>query len=313
MVVIGPSGSGKSSLVFAGLIPALRRSGLFGTGGWAIRIIRPGERPKMALAEALGGDPADPARVVAKAIESKPDARRLLLVVDQFEELFTVAHTDDAKAFQQALWCLAETPDAYVIVTARADFYSDLMVSPLWEKIRTRRVEVVPLDEGGLRQAIVRPAEAIRVSVEVALVERLVADAAGEPGVLPLVQETLVLSWERLKLRFLPLGAYEALTLPRGTSEDSGGKRNRLVIAIARHADAALAALKTPEREAIARRIFLRLVQFGEGRPDTPRQQTVDELRGDGDDPDLFKQTLDLLTDRRLLTLAAMNRLRVGG
>ena len=108
LAVIGPSGSGKSSLVLAGLIPALRRSGLFGTGGWAIRIIRPGERPMMALAEALGGDPADLARVVAKAIESEPDARRLLLVVDQFEELFTVAHTD-AVAFQHALRHLAET------------------------------------------------------------------------------------------------------------------------------------------------------------------------------------------------------------
>ena len=230
-----------------------------------------GAEPLKALADALGGDPADPGRAVSHALTARPDTRHLLLVVDQFEELFTVAHTD-VEAFQQALWCLAETPDAYVIVTARADFYSDLMASPLWEKIRTRRVEVVPLDEGGLRQAIVRPAEAIRVFVEVALVERLVADAAGEPGVLPLVQETLVLLWERLKLRFLPLGAYEALTLPRGTSEDSGGERNRLVIAIARHADAALADL-TPKQQAIARRIFLRLVQFGEGRPDTPRQQ----------------------------------------
>ena len=66
LAVIGPSGSGKSSLVFAGLIPALRRSGLFGTGGWAIRTLRPGERPMAALADALGGDPADPGRVVAR-------------------------------------------------------------------------------------------------------------------------------------------------------------------------------------------------------------------------------------------------------
>ena len=209
LAVIGPSGSGKSSLVFAGLIPALRRCGLFGTGGWAIRIIRPGERPTMALAVALGGDPADLARVVAIAIESEPDARRLLLVVDQFEELFTVAHTD-AVAFQHALRRLAETPDAYVILIARADFYPHLMVAPLWPEIQAHRVEVVPLDRGGLRRAIVRPAEAVEVFVEGALVERLVADAAGEPGILPLVQETLVLLWEQLERRFLPLNAYEA-------------------------------------------------------------------------------------------------------
>ena len=246
--------------------------------------MRPGEKPLMALAEALGGDPADPARVVAKAIESEPDARRLLLVVDQFEELFTVAHTD-AVAFQHALRRLAETPDAYVIVTARADFYPDLMVAPLWPEIKAHRVEVVPLDEGGLRQAIVHPAEAVGVFVEEALVERLVADAAGEPGVLPLVQETLVLLWERLERRFLPLRAYEALTLPRGTSGVSGGERTGLQVAMARRADAALAALTTPEQQAIARRIFLRLVQFGEGRADTRRQQTVAELRVGSDDP----------------------------
>ena len=204
LAVIGPSGSGKSSLVLAGLIPALRLCGLFGTGGWAIRIIRPGERPTMALAVALGGDPADLARVVAIAIESEPDARRLLLVVDQFEELFTVAHTD-AVAFQHTLRHLAETPDAYVILIARADFYPHLMVAPLWPEIQAHRVEVVPLDRGGLRRAIVRPAEAVEVFVEGALVERLVADAAGEPGILPLVQETLVLLWEQLERRFLPL------------------------------------------------------------------------------------------------------------
>ena len=231
---------------------------------------------------------------------AQPDTRRLLLVVDQFEELFTVAHTD-AVAFQHALRHLAETPDAYVIVTARADFYPDLMVSPLWPEIQAHRVEVVPLDEEGLRQAIVRPAKAVGVFVEEALVERLVADAAGEPGVLPLVQETLVLLWERLERRFLPLRAYEALTLPRGTPGTSGGERTGLQVAMARRADAALAALTTPEQQAIARRIFLRLVQFGEGRADTRRQQTVAEL-SDGSDPALFEQTLNHLADRRLLT-----------
>jgi formylglycine-generating enzyme required for sulfatase activity len=304
LAVIGPSGSGKSSLVFAGLIPALRRCGLFGTGGWVIRTLRPGERPMMALAEALG-DPADPARVVAKAINSEPDARRLLLVVDQFEELFTVARTD-AEAFQHALRHLAETSGAYVILIARADFYPDLMVAPLWPEIQAHRGEVVPLDRGGLRRAIVRPAEAVRVFVEETLVERLVADAAGEPGVLPLVQETLVLLWERLERRFLPLRAYEALTLPHGTSGVSGGERTGLQVAMARHANKALNDLTSPQ-QAIARRIFLRLVQFGEGRADTRRQQTVAELDV-GSDPALFQQTLDHLTARRLLTTSGDER-----
>ena len=102
-----------------------------------------------------------------------------------------------------------------MVLTARADFYADLMLSPLWGTIQANRVEVTPLGEAGLRRAIMRPAEQAGVAVEAALVERLVADAAGEPGVLPLVQETLVLLWERLERRFLPMRAYEALVLTR--------------------------------------------------------------------------------------------------
>ena len=98
LAVIGPSGSGKSSLVFAGLIPELRRSGLFGAGQWLVRDLRPGKDPLVVLATALGGDPADPGRTVAdpgravaQTLTAQPDARHLLLVVDQFEELFTLA------------------------------------------------------------------------------------------------------------------------------------------------------------------------------------------------------------------------------
>ncbi len=301
LAVIGPSGSGKSSLVFAGLIPALRRSGLFGPGQWLVLTLRPGKNPLTVLADALGGDPTDPGRVVSQVLAAQPDTRRLLLVVDQFEELYTVAHSD-AAAFQHALRCLTETPGAYVVVTARADFYPDLMSSPLWPEIRAHRVEVVPLDEGGLRQAIVRPAESAGVFVEEVLVERLIADAVGEPGVLPLIQETLKLLWERLDRRFLPLRAYEALTLTRGSSGTPGGERTGLQVAMARRADTALAALQTTKEQAIARRIFLRLVQFNEGRPDTRRQQTVAEL-GIGSDPDLFQQTLHHLASCRLVTL----------
>jgi len=216
----------------------------------------------------------------------------LLLVVDQFEELFTIARLR-VEPFQQALLRLAGVPNCYVVLTVRADFYPDLMAAPLWREIQAHRVEVLPLDEDGLRQAIVRPAEDVGVFVETALVERLVADAGREPGVLPLLQETLVLLWEWLERRFLPLSAYEAL--------GSAG-RTGVQVAMARRADAALADL-TPQQQPIARRIFLRLVQFGEGRADTRRQQTVVALRTAGDEPDLFDQTLRHLTNNRLLTL----------
>jgi hypothetical protein len=236
LAVIGPSGSGKSSLVFAGLIPALRRSGLFGPGGWLVRTVRPGEAPLAALAAALGGDPANLAETVPALLATQPDARRLLLVVDQFEELFTLARAD-VEPFQRALLRLAESPkstdqetdkrmiNCWVVLTVRADFYPDLMVTPLWPELQAHRAEVLPLDKDGLRQAIVRPAEKAGVFIESALVERLVADAAGEPGVLPLVQEALVLLWERLERRFLPLSWCRPAGRP---SRQPGGKRKPL-------------------------------------------------------------------------------------
>jgi conflict system STAND superfamily ATPase/TIR domain-containing protein len=301
IAVIGASGSGKSSLVRAGLIPALRKSRLFGgkaTQGqaseWTVKIIRPGATPLAVLAAAID---------IEERLAARPEAPRLLLVVDQFEELFTIAG-DQAQPFQQTLQKLAAAPGCYVVLTARADFYSNIMASPLWPEIQAHRMELMPITDDGLRRAIVQPAERVDVFVESALVERLLADAANEPGVLPLIQETLVLLWEKLERRFLPMRAYDALVLTRGAYAD-GGERTGLQVAIARRADATFASL-TAEQQPIARRIFLRLIQFGEGRADTRRQQPVDELRSAGDDPALFEATLRHLTDSRLLTLSAV-------
>jgi hypothetical protein len=164
--------------------------------------------------------------------------------------------------------------------------------------------EVIPLNANGLRQAIVRPAEKVGIFVEAALVERLVADAAGEPGVLPLIRETLVLLWERVERRFLPLSAYQALVLPRSAYGPSApDNRTGLQVAMARRADSTLAAL-TLGQQAITRRMFLRLIQFGEGRADTRHQQPVAALRASSDDPALFDQTLQHLADHRLVTLS---------
>ena len=304
LTVIGASGSGKSSLVFAGLVPKLKRSGLFGTGQWCIRSLRPSSTPLVNLQTALGGDITNSEVTIKQLLSTQPDAQRLLLVVDQFEELFTQS-VAEAISFQQSLLKLVEIPHVYLVLTIRADFYPDLMASALWDKIRAHRVEVLPLDREGLRQAIVRPAEGVDVYVDSALVERLLVDATGEPGVLPLIQETLVLLWEKLERHFLPIKAYELLILPRpaygGTLTQT---QTGLQVAIAHRADAAMADLETAAKQAIARRIFLRLVQFGEGRADTRRQQSIEALQAMGDDPVLFQTTLDHLVDSRLLTLS---------
>ena len=202
--------------------------------------------------------------------------------------------------FQEQLAALARSERCWVVITVRADFYADVMASPLWPEIRAHRVEVAPLADGGLRAAIIRPAAAVGVHVEPALVERLVADAAGEPGVLPLVQEALVLSWEGLERRFLPVAAYESI----GQEDDaSPGRRTGIQAAMASRADAALAELPRPA-EHIARRVFVRLVEFGQGRADTRRQQRVDELAATGDPQGELDGTVAVLVDDRLLTVS---------
>ena len=306
LAVIGASGSGKSSLVFAGLVPALRRSGLFGEGSWLVRSCRPGKSPLQALTQALGQSPQVPDAAVAHALKAMPDARRLLLVVDQFEETFTLADPAENEPFQTALLRLAEVPGAFVVLTARADFYDMLMAPPrvLWEQIQTHRVEVLSLDNKRLAQAIVEPARVRGVYIDPLLVQRLLADAALEPGVLPLVQETMVLMWERLERRYLSLRDYESLVPPRDRIEENGGPpRTGLQAAIERHAGLVVGGMPEPQ-QVIARRVFLRLIEFGQGRPDIRRRLPMEELRSRDDDPRQFESTLRTLDENRLLTFS---------
>jgi len=307
LTVIGGSGSGKSSLVFAGLAPRLRKTNLFGPGKWLVRSMRPGERPLAELARALGADPADPAAAVAHALEADPEAKRPLLVVDQFEEAFAPGQ-EKSEPLCRALQGLLNVESVAIAITVRADFYAELMGTSLWPQIKANRVDVGPLDEAGLREAIYRPAETVGVYVEAALVERLASDAveARSLGILPLVQEVLVQLWEKLERRVLPLHAYDSFVLPRTAYDQrqEGQQRTGLEIAIARHADGILKRLEVenPIQVEIARRIFVRLVQFGEGRSDTRRQQAVAQLRA-GNDPVRFEATLNSLAKNRLITL----------
>src|SRR5579859_2056045 len=286
LLVIGPSGSGKSSLVTAGLLPALARHGSWPPGTWRVRTLRPGAHPRDALVAALGGPPTS--ATLAAVLAAPPPATRLLLVIDQFEELFAQTDRATQTAWLAALEPLRADPRCTLLLTLRADFYPDLMTSDLWPVASRERLDIAPLDRTALREAIARPAEQVGVTLEPALIERLLADAADEPGSLPLLQETLVLLWARIEGRLIPLRAYEQL----------GGLASALTI----RADAVFASL-APAEQAMARRIFLRLVQFGEGRPDTRRRQPVEALQAVGDDPAMFAQTLAILTENRLLTL----------
>jgi hypothetical protein len=245
-----------------------------------------------ALSAALGDPEVKPAEAASRLLSATLSTRRLPLVVDQYEALFTQSQPADVAPFQEALRRLIQVPRCYVVLTARADCYPQLMDGPLWPEIQARRYEMLGLDKRGVEEAIVQPAKAMQVFVETSLVERLKADVDGQPGVLPLLQETLVLLWDDLQWRLLPVSAYEGL----GTDQ-----RTRLQRAIAIRADDALSKLSETET-AIARRIFLRLVLFGERGP-TPRQQRVGELRNAADNAAGFDKVLEHLTKLRLLTL----------
>jgi hypothetical protein len=254
--------------------------------------MRPGAQPLQALADVLGGDLRQPERVLANLLAAHAPAQRLLLVIDQFEELFTQVDRDAQTQFIAAMLALRAVEQCALIVTMRADFYPQLMSSDLWPVEAFERLEIAPLRGKALRQAIQRPALDVGIVLEPALVECLIDDADNQPGVLPLIQETMRQLWLDMDDGVLTLRAYEAL----GNEESSG-----LAVAVARMADGALGSLTLPQRK-IARRIFLGLVQLNEYGPDTRRQETLEHLRSAKDDPADFDRTVEHLTHSRLLS-----------
>ena len=298
--IIGNSGSGKSSLIFAGVKPRLAKN----KGDWLFRHMRPGKFPTQNLASTIcsaEGKPLNPLEAVSRQLAANPPAQRLLLVIDQFEEIFTQAEQDEQARFIDTLKEFRTLENCVLLLAERADFYGELlnikplMTDDLWPD-DDHKVEIGPLRGTNLRQAIQRPANDLQVYLESGLLERLVADAADEPGVLPFLQETMRQLWEKMPRRLLTLKAYERM----GSEGRSG-----LAVAIASKANGTLDKL-TAEQKAIARRIFLRLVQFGEGRANTRRQQTVAQLKSSIVDGPLFEQTLAHLAEEknRLLTLS---------
>jgi hypothetical protein len=292
MFMIGPSGSGKSSLLYAGLLPRLKQAGVFPPGHWLISAQRPGDQRMQTLVHRIGDDPGHAGQLINGLIAARPPAKRLLLVIDQFEELFTQADRSIQNYFIAALQVLRTVETCTLLIAMRADFYPDLMHSDLWPIDISQRIELAPLRGPALRSAIVQPATDMRVYLDPALLERLLADAASEPGILPLVQETMRLLWDDRQQRLLTLSAYERL----GSDGRSG-----LATAVATLANATLADL-SPAQQQIARRIFLCLVQLGESGPDTRRQQPLPELESPYDDPQDFQHTLDHLTCNGLIT-----------
>jgi WD40 repeat protein len=281
LAVIGPSGSGKSSVVRAGVIPALRRGALPGSRHWFVVEMIPGAHPMAELANALlkvaVGQPQNLLQRLQKDERGLTDAvqrllpggaeTELLLVIDQFEEVFTLVESEAERThFLNSL--LAAVTDRHtrlrVIMTLRADFYDrPLLYTGLSELVRQRTEVVTPLAANELQHAIVGPARRVGVGLEPELVAAILRDVGEQPGTLPLMEYALTELFDRRSGRSMSLASYQK----------SGG----VMGALARRADAIYQSFGPPEQEA-TRQLFLRLVTLGEGMEDTRRRVLRSEL-----------------------------------
>jgi WD40 repeat protein/transcriptional regulator with XRE-family HTH domain len=309
IAVIAPSGSGKSSLVRAGLLPALRQGASMGSQDWLVCKFTPGSAPLTALSTELLQLPAPErsslqrtvARMardtralhqsVAVALAHHAPATRLVCVVDQFEEIFTQCLDDDQRGqFVANLLYAATVPDGrtIVVLTMRADFYAHCAAyADLATQLAAHQYLLGPLDRAGTRLAIAAPAERLGFSFEPGLVDTIAEDVAGAPGALPLLEHALLELWERRQGHVLTLEGYRA----------SGGVQG----ALAQHADSVFLALDPGEQE-VAREVLLRLTEPGETTEDTRRRATMDELVASASQRELTRHVTQVLADARLLT-----------
>jgi WD40 repeat protein/DNA-binding SARP family transcriptional activator len=273
--VVGPSGSGKSSVVRAGLLPALAGGVLPGSDKCKQVVMRPGEHPLAEIRRALARVDSD---------------EKVVLAVDQFEETFTACRDDEERAaFISKLVAVSQRDaGAVVVVALRADFYGRCAAYPeLARLLAENHVLVGAMQHVELRRAVLGPAERVGLDVEPELVEALVNDVEDEPGELPLLSSALLELWQRRDGRHLRLSTYE----------HTGGVRG----AVARLAEDGFGRLDAAQ-QAVARTVFLRLaeveIEGGVERRRLPRE-AVEDGRGD------VAAVVDLLADARLLTVSA--------
>nr|WP_062339413.1 hypothetical protein [Herbidospora sakaeratensis] len=276
LAVFGASGSGKSSLLRAGLLPALERPAV---------VLTPGAHPLDTIALVLADRHGLAAGTVRSAL-GDPGSVRLtsrqlagdtLIVVDQFEEIFTLcADEDERRRFIDVLLAAPK-----VVLAVRADFYARISDhAPLVAALKDRQVLIGPMDDDELRRTVVGPAKAAGGRVEAQLVEAVVGDARNQPGALPLVSHALRETWRRRRGDLLTFAGYQA----------AGGMRG----SVGQSAEQIYQALPLRDRPKV-RTLFLRLTALGEGTEDTRRHASRAELAGSGD-------VLDRLIAARLVT-----------
>ncbi len=316
LVLLGASGSGKSSIVRAGLVPAIKcGEGLAdssspldnGKSQW-VQIITPTARPLESLAytlarvsgssiaparfqDDLGHDPLGFLRAVSQIL---PEGARFVLIVDQFEELFTLCHDPfEREAFVDHLFSAVSgesAADILVVLALRADFYAHCAQ---YDSLRQALVEhqeyLGPMSAEELRRAIEEPARRDGWELEPGLADLILAEIGDEPGKLPLLSHALLETWNRRSGQTLTLKGYT----------ESGGVRG----AISRTAEIVYQKLSPDQRE-IARYIFLQLTELGEDIPDTRRRVTRRDLLNQREGATRIQEVLNILAKARLVTIS---------
>ena len=255
--------------------------------GWRRLLLRPGERPLDELRRVLVSGARDP---LAEALDALPADERLLLAVDQLEELFTACRSEaERAAFADTLARAAADPEgrAVVVVALRADFYGRFAAYPgLAELLGANHVLVGPMQASELRRVVELPAGRVGLRVEPELADALVDDVEGEPGALPLLSTALLELWQKRQDNALTLAAYR----------ESGGVHG----AVARLAEGTYA--RIPDgRKQLVRAIMLRLVGEGEGDAPVRRRAPLAEL--DLERNEDVADVLATLADSRLVTV----------
>lgn len=304
LAVIGSSGSGKSSLVLAGLVPALKAGRIPSAPGqpasdaWRyIGPIVPGAHPIHALATALAAD-APAARELEAAFLA--DAEHLtrvlagagvpaLLLVDQFEEIFTLCGDDrERRAFAGSLLAAAHSPGLphRVVVTMRSDFDAHVAALPgLQAAFEQAQFRVPPFNAAELREAIERPAEQVGLKFEAGIVDRLVNEILGEPAGLPLLQFTLHKLWQHRDRNRVTVEAYRKVGGPLKALERSADELFERLL---------------PEEQVTARRILLRIVRPGASLEVTSHRVLRESMHGQ-EPRDRVDRVLDKLIAAGLL------------
>lgn len=321
--VVGASGSGKSSLVRAGLIHTLRQGKKFsGSDRWRIQLISPTEQPLRSLATAFV-NPKDSAidraeqlrraetllqdggtglsHLIRASLMSAKYGRnaRLLLIIDQFEEVFTLcqglqAERDRLSFFHSLITALRELNDCFsVVVVLRADFFGKYsLYNGLAKQIEQHLITVTPLTYQQIKDSIVKPAEKAGIICEPNLIYNILLDVVGAPGELPLLQYTLLELWQRRQhdpnggAAHLTLDAYNELGGVRGTLQK---RANDLFYSL------------TPEEQRVAKRIFIALTQIGDGTEDTRRRISKAELISPWFPAEVVERVLEKLVAAKLV------------